>query len=89
MEEKRSIAKKHTLHIDDKIKITGVENIIAIEEKEVILTLSKGTLILTGFGFSPLHLSLEEGVLLLSGEVIGIKYGGGANKEGFFKRLLK
>lgn len=89
MEEKKNIAKKHALHIEDKIRITGIESIIAIEEKEVALMLSKGTLIINGNGFSPLHLSLEDGTLLLSGEITSVRYGGGHGKEGFMKRLLK
>ncbi len=86
VEEKK---RAHTLTIDGKIKITGVENVLTMSEKEVEILLSDGVLTLNGDGFSPLHLNVEEGVLILAGNPANLRYSGGRGKESLWKKLLK
>jgi hypothetical protein len=83
------IKKNHTFTLNNKITVTGVVNIISMGEKEVEIALSNNVLVLYGNGFSALHLSIEEGVLVLSGELISMKYAHSVSKEGFLKRMLK
>lgn len=83
------IKKNHTLTIANKITVTGVENVISMGEKEVEIALSNNVLVLSGNGFSALHLNVEEGTLVLAGELISLKYAHSRAQESFFKRLLK
>lgn len=83
------VKKTHTLTISNKITVTGLENVISMGEKEVEIALSNNILVLSGNGFSALHLDVEEGTLILAGELIALKYAHSSAKEGFFKRLLK
>ncbi len=83
------IKKAHTLAVSNKITVTGVENVINMGEKEVEIALYNNVLHLSGNGFSALHLNIEEGTLVLAGELISLKYSHSRSQEGFFKRLLK
>lgn len=87
--KENKVKKSHTISIASKLTITGVENVINMSEKEVEIALSNNTLLLFGNNFRAEHLSIEEGVLTLSGELISLKYARSESKEGFFKRLLK
>ena len=88
-QEKNEIKRKHTLSLTDKISITGVENVLTLGEKIVDLKLSERFLTLTGSGFSPIHLDIEQGNLILSGSVLTVKYSSGKEKESFVKKLFK
>lgn len=81
--------KPHTLTIGNKITITGVQNVVTLGEKEVVVALDGNMLLLTGNGFCPLHLSVEEGTLILTGSVACAKYAHSAEKEPLWKRLVK
>ena len=81
--------KPHTLTIATKITITGVQNVLAIADKEVVVALDGNALVLSGSGFTPLHLSVEEGTLVLAGSVSCAKYARQEGKESFWKRLVK
>lgn len=83
------IKKSHTVSIASKISITGVENVINMGEKEVQIALSNNILFLYGNDFSVTHLSIDDGVLTLTGELVSLKYARQASKESFIKRLLK
>lgn len=80
---------KHTLTIGTKITVTGVENVLTMTEKLVEVALEDNVLCLYGVGFSPLHLSVEEGKLVLAGSVSSLKYAKQAGKEPIWKRLVK
>ena len=82
-------AKPHTLTLGAKITVTGVANVITLTDKEVAVALADNVLILTGSGFCPLHLSVEEGVLVLSGSVSCARYARQVGKESIWKRMFK
>lgn len=79
----------HTLTIATKITVTGVENVLTMTDKLVEVALADNVLSLSGVGFTPLHLSVEEGKLVLAGSVSSLRYAKQAGKESFFKRLMK
>ena len=79
----------HSLTIKGQTTVTGVKQVIAMEEREVRLSLGERQLLLTGKGFSAERLSLEEGVLVISGDVESVKYSGKAEVKGILKRLFK
>ena len=79
----------HSLTIATKITITGVKNVITLTDKLVEVALEDNVLSLSGAGFTPLHLSVEEGKMVLSGTVYALRYAHRAGKESFLKRLVK
>ena len=79
----------HTITIATKITITGVESVLVMTDKLVEVALADNVLSLAGVGFTPLHLSVEEGKMVLSGSVSSLKYARAAGKESFWKRLVK
>lgn len=81
--------KTHSLLIKGETAITGVSEVVSIEEKEIRLIVGEKTLLLTGRGFHAQKLSVEEGTLLLSGEVECVKYGERAEAKSFLKRLFR
>lgn len=80
---------KHCLSLSDKIIVKGVVAIVTLQERLVEIRLSGRNLTLQGIGFSPLHLDLDKGELILSGEVLSLKYSGKGEKESFIKRVFK
>ena len=87
--ENTAINKKHSLTIKDVTTVTGVKAVVALGEKEVRLALSDKRLALTGNGFSAEKLSLEEGTLVLAGEVVSVRYFTTAEAKSVLKRLFK
>ena len=81
--------KKHSLTIKDVTTVTGVKSVVAVGEKEVRLALDNKRLTLTGNGFSAEKLSLEEGTLVLAGEVVAVRYFSAAEPKSVLKRLFK
>lgn len=81
--------KPHTLTIATKITVTGVENVLTMSERLVEVALADNVLCLQGTGFTPLHLSVEEGTLVLAGSVQSLKYAHQAGKESLWRKLIK
>lgn len=88
-QEKTEVKRKHTLSISDKITITGIENVVTISERVVEIKLPERFLTLCGYGFTPVHIDVEQGTVILTGDVISLKYSGKADKESFIKKLFK
>ena len=80
---------KHTLSIRDVTCVTGVTSVISLGEKEVRLAVGNKSLLLQGRAFSAEKLSLEEGVLVLSGEIESLRYTAKADAKSFWKKLFK
>ncbi len=87
--EQAAVKKAHSLCIKGETTVTGVTQVVALEEREVRLIAGDKTLVLSGNGFSAEKLSLEEGVLILSGEVTMAKYADKAEAKSLLKRLFK
>ena len=81
--------KPHSLVIKEETSVTGIKQVISLEEKEVKVSLGERILVLTGNRFSAEKLSLEEGILVLSGEVSTVKYAAASEAKGLLKRLFK
>lgn len=82
--------KSHSLHISGTtITISAVTNVVSFDEKQVILNLAQGNVTLCGTGFEVVKLSVEEGIIELTGTVSMIKYSSTRKKESFIKRIIK
>ena len=62
-----TVKKSHSLVIKNDTAVTGVTQVVSLEEKEVKVLLGDKLLVLVGNGFSAEKLSIEEGTLVLSG----------------------
>lgn len=82
--------KSHSLHISgNTITISAVTNVVSFDEKQVILNLVQGNVTLCGTDFEVVKLSVEEGIIELTGTVSMIKYSSTRKKESFIKRIIK
>ena len=85
----------HAIHIDnqERVMITGVEDVDNFNEEEVNFQTDSGYVTLTGADLHITRLNLEEGQLIIEGSVNGIAYSGSAEQSesggGFFSRLFK
>ena len=87
--EQTTAKRSHSLCIKSDTTVTGVTQVVEIGEKEVRVAVGDKTLTLTGNGFNAEKLSLEEGLLVLSGEVSAVKYADKAEAKSFLKKLFK
>ena len=84
-----TVKRSHSLTIKGTTTITGVTQVISLEEKEVRVAIGDKTLSLTGVGFAADKLSIEEGLLVLNGEVREVRYLARQEAKGLLKRLFK
>ena len=84
-----SVKKAHSLVIKDVTTVTGLRSVVSVGDKEVRLALEGKYLTLTGNNFSAERLSVEEGVLVLSGEVVGVKYSSAVEPKSLIKKFFK
>jgi len=87
--ENTGIKRGHSLTIKGETTITGVTQVIALEEKEVKVAVGERTLLLTGENFSAEKLSLEEGILVLSGDVTAARYLAAQGGKNLLKRIFR
>lgn len=77
----------------EKVTITGVEDVDSFDEATVLLVTDLGYITLHGIDLHISKLNLEEGQLIVEGEITGVEYsdheGAGSRSGGFFKKLFK
>lgn len=66
----------HTLTLTDRKRavITGVEDVDCFNEQIVVLRTVQGNLTLAGENLNIAHLNLEDGHLVVEGEVVSLEY---------------
>ena len=71
--------------------LTGVEDVDCFNEQIVILRTSQGMLTLTGDGLNISELNLENGRLIVQGEIASAEYSEQrkSGRSGFFGKLLR
>jgi sporulation protein YabP len=83
----------HTLSIDNRARVvvTGVEDVDCFNEQIVVLRTPLGELTLTGEGLNIAQLNLEEGRLIVEGELAAAEYArhGKAPGRGLWGKLLR
>lgn len=74
----------HSLSLDGRQKavITGVEEVDSFNEQMVVLATTAGTLTLMGQQLHVSHLNLEDGQLLVEGEIAALEYDDRRQKSG-------
>ena len=95
MENNESM-ERHTVTIEDRkrIKINCVEDVESFNEEKVVVYTSMGVMIVSGFDFKVNRLSVEDGQLIIDGEVDKVEYMEVADNDdrggsGFFGKLFR
>lgn len=77
----------------EKMQITGVENVVSFDDESVVLETTMGLLTIKGQELHINNLNLDEGNVLIDGEIISITYSdrsGIMGKSGsFLSRMFK
>ena len=94
MEEKNSTLKSQNLTLEnkEKLNITGVEYVDSFNDEEVVLSTSKGVLIVKGLKLNISKLNVEEGKLTVKGIINSVKYSDKETerqKGNLFKKIFK
>lgn len=73
------------------LTVSGVEDVERFDENTIVLSTSKGTLVVTGENLHIEKLSLDGGDLKVDGDIDALAYedSGGGRSGGFFSRLLR
>lgn len=80
--------KNHTLALENRTSaaLTGVSEVLAFDENQVILSTDHGEITLNGEGLHVKRLMLEEGQLTVEGKIDGIFYTQRSRRRGLFHR---
>lgn len=78
----------HTLSMENRQRaaLTGVSEVLAFDENQVILMTENGEIALTGEGLHVTRLMLEEGQLTVEGKLDSIFYTQRSRRRGLFRR---
>ena len=72
------------------LTVSGVEDVERFDESTIVLSTSKGAMVVTGENLHIEKLSLDGGDLKVEGDVDAVSYeDDGGSRGGFFSRLLR
>lgn len=73
------------------LTVSGVEDVERFDENSIVLSTSKGAMVVTGENLHIEKLSLDGGDLKVEGDVDAVTYedDGGGGRGGFLSRLLR
>lgn len=88
LNEKRFPAGGHSLSLENRnaAAMTGVQEVLAFDENQVILMTEAGEIALTGENLHVTKLMLEEGQLTVEGRLDSIFYTQRRERRGLFRR---
>lgn len=94
MEEKNATTRSQNLTLEnkEKLNITGVEYVDSFNDEEVVLSTTKGVLIIKGLKLNISKLNVEEGKLTVKGIINSINYSDketDRQKGSIIKRIFK
>ena len=88
---KTAPGKNHTLAMENRKRaaLTGVSEVLAFDENQVILMTDLGEIALTGEELHVTKLMLEEGQLTVEGKIDSVFYTQAPRRRGLFRRTGK
>ncbi|MEA4816670.1 MAG: sporulation protein YabP [Lachnospiraceae bacterium] len=91
-EKRRDI--RHTVVMENReyVNVTGVSDVISFDEENIICETDMGTLIIKGEDLHVVKINLEDGDLMIEGNVIGLNYeesGSFGPKSSFLSKIFK
>lgn len=90
--EERNNLKEHKITMDsrERLEVIGVEDVDSFDENEIRIYTTEGLLTINGRDLRMSRLNVENGELMVEGEIDGINYSNvEMQKGGFFSRLLR
>lgn len=84
-EKSMPLAHKLTLDERKKLTLTGAREVIHFDEEVVELDTARGNLVIQGSGLRLKCLSLEDGAVVIQGDITGLLYDEPKRKRGFFR----
>lgn len=91
-EEKRPVKTSHNVIIENRKQMTvsGVRDVDSFDENSVALFTELGDMLVNGNDLHINKLNIENGEVVIVGDIDGIEYRSAENKKGgFFSRLVK
>lgn len=93
-DEKRTPpSKPHAITLENRQRasLSGVSDVLSFNEQEVVLVTDGGDITLIGEGLHIARLNLDDGQLVVEGEIMGIEYGDAPHqrKAGFLARIFR
>ena len=92
-EEKAKPAKAHSIILEGRAKlaVSGVEEVESFDENEIVMTTSRGTMVVTGENLHIEKLSLDGGDLKVEGDIDALTYEDDRRERGnsLLARLLR
>ncbi len=82
----------HSIHIDERARmsVTGVSDVESFNEQEVCLSTLAGLLHVDGSGLHITKLNLDEGQIIIEGQLIALEYDEAPQQRpGFFSRMFR
>lgn len=81
-------ARAHTLTMENRQRaaLTGISEVVAFDENQVVLRTDSGEIALTGEGLHVTRLMLEEGQLSVEGKIDGVLYTQRKGRRGLLRR---
>jgi len=92
LESGTSRIRSHTIHIESRelISITGVKDVDSFNDQEVQLLTEVGELRIEGNELHITKLSLDDGQVIIEGEIIALEYAETAEPKGsLFSRMFR
>ena len=85
------VERPHTLTIDgrNRATVTGVTDVDSFNEAMIVLNTSAGAMTLVGSALHIARLTLEDGQLLVEGQIDALEYDQHARGKGGLSRLFK
>lgn len=85
--EENGTSLPHRLVLDErkKLNLTGAREVIRFDEELVELDTARGSLVVQGSDLRLKCLSLEDGAVVIQGNISGILYDEPKQKRGFFR----
>ena len=86
---------KHTVTIEnrERIVINCVDDVESFNEEKVVVYTGMGVMIVSGYNFKVHCLNVDDGKLIIDGEIDKVEYieapEGGGESTGFFGRLFR
>jgi len=92
-EDRKRAPSRHSIQIDrrEHVTVSGVIDVISFDEESVIGETEMGIIIIKGTNMHVKRINLENGELLVTGEIDGLSYenASGAKAKSFMGRLFK
>ena len=90
MEDKKEMIHKLNMESREKLFLCGVEDVDSFDENEILVYTTEGLLTIKGRELHIDRLNIEEGELMVEGEIDSLVYSNvEINRGGFFGKLFR